>query len=243
LSVARAVGNSCNPRATVAAPAAALRFRFDGAKESAMEDGDACEANPGAVGPGESGARLIGRLILGSAVFGGERLVQALQLLDRTPGLPPPSAPSRASWRHVLIGGALESPRWVRRGLARTRPLSRAAARSVVQGWRAVRWLPGAEQSERWFAARRQRAAEWAELGRREEGAARALAQSAGLAFVELALAVVADSPDVRKVIEEQSTGLAQSALEDTRDRSQRADALAERVARRLLRRPPASGP
>jgi hypothetical protein len=189
-----------------------------------------------------SDARLIARLMLGSAALGGARLVQALHVLDRAP--PEPSwswlATPRQSWRHAVLGAALRAPRWLARGRARVRPLASGAA--GWRGWRLVRRLPGHDRAARSWQAWRGRTAEWAEAGWREEVAARALARATGAATIELAMSVIADSPEVRQVIEEQSSGMARSALSDLRDGGQRADALAERIARRLLGRPGPAG-
>jgi hypothetical protein len=195
--------------------------------------GTEAEAAAAAAGPGD--ARLMARLMLGSAALGGTRLVQALHVLDRTPAetwLPAP----RPSWRHAVIGAALEAPRWMSRARERARPVTRGAVRWGVRGWRMVRWLPGADRAGRVWQGWRGRAAAWAESGWREEIAARALARATGAASVELAMAVIAESPDVRQAIEDQSTGVARSALSDLREGGQRADELAERIARRLMR-------
>jgi hypothetical protein len=56
-------------------------------------------------------------------------------------------------------------------------------------------------------------------------------------ALREKALARVADSPDLKRVIREQSQGIAVTAVTELRNRSARADRLAERAVRRLLGR------
>jgi hypothetical protein len=182
-----------------------------------------------------SDARLMARLMLGGAALGGARLVQALHVLDRAPADARLAVPE-PSWRHAVIGAALQAPRWMSDARQRARPLTRGAIRWGVRGWRMARWLPGADRAGRLWQGWRGRAAAWAAAGWREETAARALARATGAASVELALAVIAESPDVRQAIEEQSTGMARSALSDLRDGGQRADELAERIARRLMR-------
>jgi hypothetical protein len=51
----------------------------------------------------------------------------------------------------------------------------------------------------------------------------------------------VADSPELKRVIGEQSQGLAATAVNELRERSARADTVAESVLRRLTGRKPAS--
>ncbi len=79
--------------------------------------------------------------------------------------------------------------------------------------------------------------ASWAEAGRREEHGGRALAREALSGYYELAMARVADSPELKHVIAEQSESLAASAVTTLRDGSARADDAVESVARRLLPR------
>ena len=67
--------------------------------------------------------------------------------------------------------------------------------------------------------------------------AGRALAgETIRLATQEL-VSAVAESPELKRVIAEQSEGLGASAMADLREGSARADTLAERVTRRFLRR------
>jgi hypothetical protein len=62
------------------------------------------------------------------------------------------------------------------------------------------------------------------------------------IALREAALARVAESPDLKRVIREQSAGIAVTAVTELRNRSARADALAERAVRRLFGRRESDG-
>jgi len=88
-----------------------------------------------------------------------------------------------------------------------------------------------------WRGRSRAQLASWAAAGQREEAASRAVARKALTALRERALARVADSPDLKRVIREQSEGVAVIAVNELRNRSARADRLAERAVRRLFGR------
>jgi hypothetical protein len=74
-------------------------------------------------------------------------------------------------------------------------------------------------------------------IGRDEEAEGRALARGAVKTAFQATTAAVADSPEVKRVIAEQSQGLAISAITALRARSARADSVVESAARRLLGR------
>lgn len=201
----------------------------------------------GAAHPG----RLLFRFSVGLVELVGEGLVTSLRVFEETrqadaadddvqETLP------RVRVRHVLIGAAAAAPTWLARRLARRRrvpaplimepprPLSGRARRLLARA-------PGVERARRGLDSLRARAsaqiASWAEAGRREEHGGRALAREALAGYQELAMARIADSPELKQVIAEQSQGLAVSAVTGLRDGSARADDTIESVARRLLRR------
>ena len=78
--------------------------------------------------------------------------------------------------------------------------------------------------------------ARWAELGRREQADSRSLAFDALTVLRENMLVRVSESPDVRSAIREQSEGIAVTAMGELRERTARADNLAERTVGRLFR-------
>jgi hypothetical protein len=86
-----------------------------------------------------------------------------------------------------------------------------------------------------WQNRGQEQLARWAELGRRERAQSRVLAFDALTVLRENMLARVAESPDVRGAIREQSEGIAVTAMGELRERSARADNFAERTVRRLL--------
>ena len=86
-----------------------------------------------------------------------------------------------------------------------------------------------------WRAEGEKRLARWAELGRREEAASRILAFDALTVLRENMLARISESPELKSVIREQSEGIAVTAMSELRERSARADNLAERTVGRLF--------
>ncbi len=156
-----------------------------------------------------------------------------------TEPLPPTSA------RHVLIGALALGPAWmnqlVRRGRgALSGSLSRPA-KLAARGLRVVaRVIPKERLARRADQLRTDAlmtARRLAEVGRREEQQGRSLARATGAFGLTQILDRVADSPQLRSVIREQSAGMGRSALVNLRERSARADELAASVLGRLLPR------
>jgi hypothetical protein len=118
----------------------------------------------------------------------------------------------------------------------RTAPLARRA-------FALARRAPGASRVtariDVWRARGEDQLALWAATGRRETADGRSLARGVLTTLRESAFARVSDSPDLKRVIREQSEGIAVTAVGELRERSARADRLAEGVVRRLLGRGP----
>jgi len=212
----------------------------------AAGSGDAAE-------PG-SGPRWL-RFGLGLVVLAGDTLGSVLGPAG-SPG--PPEGPDESdestlaatepSLRHAAWGllvdlldrgrgaqGALRASLW------RAAMSARQLAPPLTRAGRLAGHLPGATRSaahwHAWRARRRAALDRWGAAGQREEAASRAVAQEALAALREKALARVADSPDLKRVIREQSQGIAVTAVNELRNRSARADRLAEKAVRRLLGR------
>jgi|SRR4051794_543702 hypothetical protein len=168
-------------------------------------------------------AGALGRLLLGGLAVGEQILtipVERSEQVAAAPGtLPPPSA------RHLVIGALLHG----RAGLARAR--RRVLPMAAV----AARWASRFSSSRRLLERTRRTLAGWSRTGQREEAEARLLTMAVGQDFIRVALAVIADSPEVRSVVHEQSSGLTRSALADLRDRSAHADTIAAAVSGKVL--------
>ncbi len=203
------------------------------------------QAQPGA------GPRWL-RFGLGLLVLGGDTLKSVLAASaepgDSTGVDEPAAAAAKPSPRHTAWGMLVDlldrgrrAPTLVRASLWRATTVTQRLAPSITRARRLARHLPGATRSaarwHAWNARRRAQLAGWAAVGQREEAASRAVARQALSALRGRALARVAESPDLKRVIREQSQGIAVTAVTELRNRSARADALAERTVRRLFGR------
>jgi hypothetical protein len=184
--------------------------------------------------------RLLLRFAIGVAELGEEGLAAALRRFEAARvATAPAEPPAPSSGRHVLLGALCAAPDWLSRKLhphptlvPRARPASQLARRT-----------PGIARAHRYVeqlgARARAQLGRWAETGTREEQAGRDLARLAVGVMFEDAMTRIAQSPELKHVIEEQSEGLTSSAMSDLRESSARADQVVESVARRLLRRRP----
>ena len=200
-------------------------------------------------------ARLLFRFGIGLAELVGEQLSSALRTVNTlssqevcipmSPADPAIRVPDSAvdvsvSLRHVTIGTIAMTPRLFIRSLG---PLAamEARTRQLVRRWRRLADLaPGAAFVRKQCDGLWQRAhtllGRCAAEGRREETLGRKLAEVSLAGFFEASLARVAESPDLKRVIEEQSEGVAVAAVTELRERSRSADGLVEAFARRLVR-------
>ena len=138
------------------------------------------------------------------------------------------------------VGGVSRTPARVRARWRRLAASTRRQGAPLARLGEAVGRLPGMPSAlgrlRGWRNDGRQRLARWAEVGRREEAQSRALAFDALTVLRENMLARVSESPDLKSVIREQSEGIAVTAMTELRERSARADNLAERTVGRLFR-------
>jgi hypothetical protein len=87
---------------------------------------------------------------------------------------------------------------------------------------------------EKWLAAR---SVEWAAVGREEEVAGRRLVEVGLKVLPESVFSAIAESPELRQVISQETAGLTRTAIEKLRRTSARADDASESIARKVLRR------
>lgn len=79
----------------------------------------------------------------------------------------------------------------------------------------------------------------WEHIGRRESEISRELAQTALHETVEDSIEYLAENPEVKELVQTQSTGLADEAVEEIRERAVSADNFVEGLVRYFLRRAP----
>jgi hypothetical protein len=126
----------------------------------------------------------------------------------------------RARWRHLAASARRRAASLDRVAAAAARLPGMPSAVGRLRAWR--------HQGQR-------RLVRWAELGRREEAASRILAFDALTVLREHIFARISESPDLKNVIREQSEGIAVSTVSELRERSARADNLAEWTVGRLF--------
>jgi hypothetical protein len=78
----------------------------------------------------------------------------------------------------------------------------------------------------------------WVRLGRAEEPQIRRMAHFAANDTIDELIRHMADNQEIRQLVQQQSVGLATEVVGGVRSRTVSADALVERLARSLLRRP-----
>jgi hypothetical protein len=84
-----------------------------------------------------------------------------------------------------------------------------------------------------------EKVAAWVELGRQQEPSSRKMARLAYLRIVDEFIEHLAANEELAELVQEQSVSLAAEAVDSMRSRTVSADTLAERMVRRMLRRPP----
>ena len=189
------------------------------------------------------------RFVLGMTELTSERVggvLSACTAVETPEALEPMVEGAPLNLRHAAMGllseavvGASRAPAFVRARWGHLAASARRRAAPLDGLRRLVGRLPGmpsaTDRLRAWRSQGRQRLVRWAELGRREEAASRILAFDALTVLRENVLARVSESPDLKSVIREQSEGIAVTAMTELRERSARADNLAERTMGRLF--------
>jgi len=189
------------------------------------------------------------RFVLGMAEVTNERVgavLSACTAVAPRAALEPTAPGTPLNLRHAAFGLLSDAVDGVSRAPAlvgaRWRHLTASARRTAApldRLGKIVGRLPGMPRAvgrlRAWRNQGRKQLARWVEVGRREQAESRILAFDALTVLRENMLARVSESPDVKSVIREQSEGIAVAAVSELRERSARADNLAERTVGRLF--------
>jgi len=196
--------------------------------------------------------RLLFRFGLGMATLARERTNAILAASGTAANVPAPdqtidqeSTPRVADAALGLLLGVTGAGQRARPALAARCAEIAASARRLAAPlllvFSLVGWLPGVPRRAAELRAWRRRGARrfvrWAAAGRRERTESRAVAHAALITLRETALARISESPDLKRVIHEQSAGIAVTAVGELRERSAHIDDLAEGAVGRLLGR------
>lgn len=197
----------------------------------------------------DAGSALL-RLLIGGMLVGADELRERLRRWDEHSLAPdavvtaPPQTAS-ASMRRAAIGAAFEAQARMRRRfstmMTRFGHVADDANLVYTRLALAVRGTP--------LEAARGRLDEllfltlsavdrWTERGQREERHGRQMTEQAVVSVIDELLDYMARNPEVRKLIEQQGTSIADSAVEEVRERTASADQWIERLAHNLLHRP-----
>jgi len=158
-----------------------------------------------------------------------------------------PNQPPEPSAGHALLGLILATQDSLSQAGSHLRHAQHRAGRrmgraaQLLQDSRALAPVKGRFQTlvERGQAE----VARWREAGRAEEARSRALAQAAFAQLVDTSMDLVVEDPRmqvfIQEVVQEQSRGMLDEVIEETRERTVSSDMLLERKVRAWLRRPP----
>ena len=189
-----------------------------------------------------AGGRLLFRFAIGLAQLSAQRLGSVLRAASAThpPVTRDGAAEARASrLRDMAIGSLIAIPGAITelRSLVRARTLRlRRLARRYVGLRGDLPSIPrGLARLELWQARAAEQLDRLADSGQHEQAAGRTLAAGVVRRLIEGGAHEVAESADVKRVIQEQSQGIAGAALAEIRERSAKADDAAENLTRRIL--------
>lgn len=208
------------------------------------------------------------RLLVGGALVGMDELrihlerwqeaaqapAQTVHQTTRTAQtiLTPPPRTTSDALRYTLVGMLFETETRMRRGFAsmaaRFSRFSRLSGETNLfyttlrSDWHRTPFDPLRVRLDDMRFRAMETVDRWADRGWVEEQQSRRMARQATTGVIDELLDYMAQNPEVRHLIEEQGMGMAETAVDEVRERTASADMWIERVAHNLLHRP-VSGP
>jgi hypothetical protein len=193
------------------------------------------------------------RLLVGGTIEGASELSRRLKKweaeLEASEGEPEPGQITSNSdvARYMLVGMALSTGEGVRQQVIRLTQLSDSfwrltgtAAQPLVNNrFTGVVAGPLDRAFNRLVNSGQKRVNDWVELGRTQEPGARRMARKTYLELVDEIIGQLADNEELTDLIQTKSMNMANEAVDEFRSRTVSADAIAENIVRRILRRPP----
>ena len=197
------------------------------------------------------------RLLVGGALVGTrelrlrlERWQQAIPDPASTQAVAPRTASPSDAFRYTLMGMMFETESRVRRRFSNMRRrLARASHEAnlfyttVMSDMRYTPLDPIRARFEEMVYRATMTLDRWADRGRMEEQQSRDMAQEAVVSVIDELLDYMARNPEVRELIEQQGLSMAETAVDEVRERTATADMWIERIARGLLHRPASENP
>lgn len=193
------------------------------------------------------------KLLIGGTIEGAAELAKRLEKweaeLDAAEGIPEPGE-IRSNGdvaRYMLVGMALSAGEGVRKrviNLARASDMfwrfTGSAAQPLVDNrLTGIVTRPIDRAFDRLVVGGQKRVNDWVELGRTQEPAARRIARKTYAEIVDEFIDHLAENPELADLVQKKSIGLATEAVDEFRSRTVSADAMAESIVRRILKRPP----
>ncbi len=193
------------------------------------------------------------KLLIGGTVEGTAQLLERLQAVedevraDEEAGAIGEVNTAADVLRYAVVGFALSASDTARNSVMRWVEASDMFWRvtgSAVEPFTENRFTgfftgPFERAFERFNRRGEEKVADWVELGRQQEPTSRKMARLAYLRIVDEFIDHLAENEELAELVQEQSVSLAAEAVDSMRSRTVSADTLAERVVRRMLRRPP----
>ncbi len=189
------------------------------------------------------------RLVLGGAVEGTDELIRRLKErqaeTSQSAPLPVIISPDETELdrlRYAFIGFLFQSPHYMLQGVSNVERATRRATGLASKLFSPItnsRLMQPARQRYESIAARGESILEsWIKTGRAEEHVSRILVRRSATGVIDEFIEYLADNPEIRAVVQQQSVGLAGEIVGEVRNRTASADNLVERVARSVLRLP-----
>lgn len=207
------------------------------------------EPQPEKPAPDFDALRSLTRLLVGGAIEGADELVQRLRQWEqaaRPPAdiiMPAPDETGEERLRYTLVGLVFEAEDQARSGLG---TLERASDRALGVLARTLRPVtdsrlarPVRRRVDAAIVRGESEVRRWARVGRLEETHGRAMARQVVSGTADELIEHLAQNPEVRDLVQEQSMGVAAEVMDEMREQTVTADTLAERLVRNLLRRTP----
>ena len=197
-------------------------------------------------GPDQETVQTLLRLLVGGALEGSDELLRRLherqQAIEQHPVNSAPRIISQDEadierLRYALIGLLFETPGAINRGLARVVENTERAGNTVsrIAGPVTRSWLfqPVRRRYQRLVARREATFNRLVELGRLEAQRGRVLARGTVTETVDEVLEYLADSPEIRDLVQQQGVSLTTEVVDELRRRVAAADRLLDSVLRR----------
>lgn len=190
------------------------------------------------------------RLLVGGTAEGVDELIRRLKerqaaVNQNRPGsmiIFPANDKGLNRLRYALIGLIFEAPDRIARRVSAAHQSTQKAARMIDRLFSPITFSPLLRPVRERHQARRAqveaRLERLIELGRVEEQQGRRLARETVSEVLDEIFAYLARNPELRQVLEQQSVGLTNEAVNRLRQRSAEADRLIDRLAGAVLRRP-----